>query len=892
MVRGVNKYQVNTKGCETVGSGTINIPPVFWAKYSAPKPGQSATWLPLWAHCLDVAMVFRALCDLPAVARALSRNALQNLTRDSLDQLAFLAGMHDIGKANLGFQLKVLNPKAPQGGHVRELAPILDPDTSDDLLRERFLGILPPGMEEWFTSDEVAYSYFMMAFSHHGRPLRFAGERGGSFSLARDIWWQPHYGLDPFQALQHVMEWLTRALPGSVPPFASVLPNRARFHHQVAGLIMLADWLGSHQDWFPIKMVGFDDRFAHNRQAIPHLLRAVGLDPSPLRSALTQSLRSFEARFGFAPRPVQQAISALPIDSAGSELSIVESDTGSGKTEAVLEWFFRLFEAGKVDSLYFALPTRVAARELHQRVAAIMDRWFSDQSVRPVTVLAVPGYPEPSLPRKATLPRPDRNLLWSDDVSQRAIDTRFWAAERPKRYLAATVAVGTIDQALLSIVQTAHAHLRSVCLDRALLVVDEVHASDVYATRLLEALVHHHQEAGGYTTLLSATLGSSARSRFVSGGSAGVHSLAASCNVPYPLITLGTGAEVKTTRALSTKRVRFETAPAFWTPNDVMDAIIQALSRGARVLVILNTVRRAVGLFQMLESRIGASMFQCQGVATPHHGRFAPADRVLLDQGVSRRFGASGDPGPVLLIGTQTLEQSLDIDADFLVTDLCPADVLLQRVGRLHRHAKLRPEGCEEARCVVLVPHGDLEEYLDNRGFVSPRMRKEGLGSVYPDLRILELTRRLLEKEVFSFPQDNRWFVEHAVHPEALSILDGTRWVAHGQQVDGEALAKVIAAGSVVATYDEYFGQFAFAESGDRIATRLGLDSLQLPLESPIVSPFGAEIHDMVIPGHLRPREPDEMMVIEDARPPLEWSFRCGDRRYRYSRVGLEVLSE
>ena len=168
----------------------------------------------------------------------------------------------------------------------------------------------------------------------------------------------------------------------------------------------------------------------------------------------------------------------------------------------------------------------------------------------------------------------------------------------------------------------------------------------------------------------------------------------------------------------------------------------------------------------------------------------------------------------------------------------------------------------------------------------------QGLGSVYPDLRILELTERLLKNEVFLFPQDNRWFVENAVHPEALKILDGPRWVGHGQQMDGEALAKVIAAGSVVATCDEYFGQFAFSEAGGRIATRLGLDSLHLPLGSPIMSPFGAEVHDMVIPGQLRPRNPDETIVIEDATRPLEWCLRCGDRWYRYSRVGLEVLSE
>ncbi len=875
-----------------MGSKILNIPPVFWAKYVPPKSGQSAQWLPLWAHCLDVAMVFRALCDLPAISRSLSRQALQDLPSDALDRLAFLAGVHDIGKANLGFQLKVLNPDAPQPGHVRELAPIFDSDASDDRLATTFLSCLPSNMETWFASDEVAYSYFMMAFSHHGRPLRFYGERTGFFSVARDTWWQTNYGLNPFDAVEQVVQWLSRAFPSVERPTLVPLPTAAGFHHRVAGLLMLADWLGSHQDWFPVTMVEFEERYARNQHAIPRLLRDVGLDVSSLRRASTEIPLSFAARFGFSPRPVQRLMSELSVDDKGAELCIIESDTGSGKTEAALEWFYKLFHAGKVDSLYFALPTRVAARELHLRIEAIIKRWFPELSLQPAVVLAVPGYPEPTLPPQTTLPTPEQGRLWSDDDTGYGSDMRRWAAERPKRYLAATIAVGTIDQALLSVVQTAHAHLRSICLDRSLLVIDEVHASDAYASRLIETLVGHHRDVGGYAVLLSATLGISAQARFVARGSHEMLSLPESFREPYPLITLGTGRKLAADAVSTGKRVRFETVPALHALHNTGDLIVDALNHNARILVIANTVRRAVALFQALEPQVGPAMFRCQNVTAPHHGRFAPADRVVLDRAVSARFGAHGSPGPLLLIGTQTLEQSLDIDADFLVTDLCPADVLLQRVGRLHRHARSRPSGFRDARCLVLVPEEDLQNSLDRQGTVSPRLRREGLGSVYADLRMVELTRRLLEEGVFTFPQDNRRFVESAVHPEALKSLTGSRWDAHGQRMDGEVLAKVIAASSAIANYDEYFGQFAFTELGERIVTRLGMDSLQLPLESPIVSPFGATIYDMVIPGHMRPHQPCETIGIDASLDDREWQLRCGERRYRYSHVGLEMLSE
>lgn len=857
--------------------------------------------LPLTAHCLDVALVFRSLCDIPGIRRSLDHAAGETLCQHQLDRLAVLAMFHDVGKANWGFQRKVLQPGAPQAGHIRELAPLLDPEILDEALHAAFVAALPPEMPTWFVDEEVAYSYLLATFSHHGRPLMFRGERSGTYWQARREWWVPQGGRDPMAAIHDITRWSREAFPEAFLPSGPVLPAAPRFHHRYAGLLMLADWLGSHAHWFPVEPVNIAERLCKSREAVPHVLRAVGIDVAPLRADLARSCLiqgGFPERFGFPPRPLQAAVDALdPLD-PHARLVIAESETGSGKTEAALNWFFKLFAGGHVDGLYFALPTRVAARELYRRVHRTIARWFPDPANRPVTVLAVPGYARvDGLPPERLLPTEEEGVRWQDEENLRQQE-RQWAAERPKRFLAATVAVGTVDQALLSVVQTAHAHLRSICLDRSLLVVDEVHASDVYMARLLEVLLYHHVGVGGYAVLLSATLGAHARQRFVAavGGERSLPPAAAAEQAPYPALTLADGVVRPAVPTPSTsKRVHFQLLPTALNLDSIVDRLVEALREGARVLVVMNTVRRANALLRTLEADPRVSrewLFTCEGMVCPHHGRFAPQDRILLDTRVSDRLGPGSADGPIILVGTQTLEQSLDIDADLLVTDLAPADVLLQRVGRLHRHHRRRPAAFNPpARCLVLVPGGDLESALDERGGVIPVFRQLGYGSVYEDMRTLELTCRMLaEQPDIVIPQDNRRLVEGITHPERLAELQGERWTRHAEAVEGSDLARAIAAGLTAAVFDAYFGTFEFNEAGGRVAVRLGANDLQLPLDQPIQSPFGQTLREVVIPGHMVPSRPADKVVVEDHHQGTI-VLRCADRRYRYSRYGLETAS-
>lgn len=866
---------------------------IFWAKFDSKGP----RCLPLAAHCLDVALTFRALCDLPGFRRSLVSATETSLSDKHFDRLAVLAMLHDVGKANLGFQFKVFDPKAPQAGHVRELAPLLDFDALDVELHEAFMQQLPPELADWFADEESAYSYLLATFSHHGRPLRFKGEKSGHYSQASRQWWRPRESWDPMAAVGEVSQWCREAFPGAFLPGGEPLPVEARFHHRFAGLVMLADWLGSHQAWFPIEPAPLADRLRSSRATVPDLLRATGLDVRPLRPQLAQGPSTFETRFGLAPRPLQQAIDHLDPNDDRSRLVIAESETGSGKTEAAIHWWAKLFAAGKVDGLYFALPTRVAAREIYTRVRQTIERWFPDPETKPVTVLAVPGYAQvDGCPLDRVLPEHDAANLWQDDGDLRRRE-RFWAAEHPKRFLAATVAVGTVDQALLSAVQTAHAHLRSVCLDRSLLVVDEVHASDEYMSRLLEGLLDHHLRVGGRAMLLSATLGARARQRYVARatGSQITIDLEQARQTPYPAVTLADGIprSLKTAPAM-TKQVLFEELPLAFQLEKLVGYLVPSLADGARILVVLNTVDRANALLRLLENRPEISremLFHCDGVICPHHGRFAPADRTVLDARVTQRFGPGTGPGPIVLVGTQTLEQSLDIDCDLMVTDLAPADVLLQRVGRLHRHKRCRPAGYEQARCLVLTPQEELVQALEPRGTVAASYRRLGYGSVYEDLRTLELTRRALqERPLVSVPQDNRWLVEAVTHPEQLGLLKGELWDRHAQTVEGEELAKAVAASYAATVYDQYFGEFEFNEAGGKVVVRLGANNLQLKLDRPLLSPFGQTIEEVIIPGHLAPEEPDETVKVEEAHAGRA-VLRCGDRRYQYSRYGLEATT-
>ncbi|EXJ14509.1 CRISPR-associated helicase/endonuclease Cas3 [Imhoffiella purpurea] len=847
-------------------------------------------WHALTDHLVDVAACFCRLTRCGSIRRALERAAGRSLTERDLARLAALVFLHDLGKANSGFQAKRWDKGAiPSGwpahaGHGLEATKLF----AEDAFLQELVALLP--IEALCTWGEAVEPLLKASISHHGRPII---ESVGDWTRAI---WKPVVAMDgevlydPAPVLAEIGRGVVELYPDAFASGGDPLPETPAFSHLFAGLVQLADWLGSDTAFFPLSN-GEGDRAREVSAFADQAIDALGLDAAPWQSRLAIEPPGFESVFdGHPPYPIQAAMA----DPALGPLLVLESETGSGKTEAALWRFVHLFQRGEVDSLYFALPTRVSASQVYERVLKAVNRLWPNEP--PVAVRALPGYASADGQEPKALP--DFQVLWLDDPSD-AEAHRRWAAESPKRFLAAPIAVGTIDQALLGALQVRHAHLRHALLARSLLVVDEVHASDPYMTLLLERLLQAHLACGGHALLLSATLGASARTRYLAIGSQGRPSIPGfevACKAPYPALSDRGGlcAIASTTRPKAVA----------WSLHDLMDApdaiallAIEAAATGAKVLIVRNTVPAALAVFRALEAHPQASdwLFAVGETKTLHHSRFSREDRPLLDAAIQAQLGKRRPPGPRIVVGTQTLEQSLDLDADLLITDLCPMDVLLQRIGRLHRHPRPdeeRPPGYGTAHAIVLTPPShDLSPMLTTS--------QHGLGpfhdgdGIYPDLRTVEATRRLiLERPAVVIPEDNRHLVEAATHPDQLLEMEslGEGWRLLGNKVEGRGGAERTIARLHGLEIDKPFDQQQGFPTDLDIATRLGVRDRLLTFDPAPAGPFGQPLRQLPVRHFLVKGIDADSTPSKVERRDEAVHFNLGHVQFRYGRLGLEKL--
>ena len=868
-------------------------------------------------HLADVGACFEALLAQPTIRQRLARTAgWDRLDPVTTARLCVLAALHDIGKANMGFQTRIwaehdlAGKRKPRwAGHTSDLVPVLcGEDTSTN---EWFLDML--GWDDFKAWDadvgNTVSALFVAAFSHHGQPLNLHEPRS-----ANPLIWRPFGDLNPQECVrgigQRVRQWFPAAFGSEAPP----LPAAPEFQHMFLGLCTLADWIGSNEDWFEFVDSPKDDYIETARAQAKGAVNSIGLNLAEQRASLgpvPEFQDLFDLPVGASSHPIQEM--AAMKTALDEPLVIIESETGSGKTEAALWRFARMYQAELVDGIYFALPTRSAASQLHRRVTKFIANLFAGPD-RPEPVLAAPGYIRAG---DFTGQHLSRYEVWWEDDPGGAERTKRWAAEDAKRFLAAQIAVGTVDQAMLGTLKVKHAHLRAACLARNLLVVDEVHASDTYMRAIIEDLLDANLGAGGYALLMSATLGAGAR-----------HSLLhrrRSRNAPplptpkeaedthYPAIITGGAQGEIVSHVLasgSSKQVTVRAKPAMADFVNVAMEAVDAARQGAKVLVIRNTVSFAIETQQALQAAVAADdrdlLFNCRGVPTMHHGRFAAEDRRLLDTAVAEQFGrvrpenptAEGQTAGRVVVGTQTLEQSLDLDADLLITDLCPMDVLLQRIGRLHRHDRSggRPVGFGSPTCVVLMPgEGNLTPFLSrqpNRNGLGPH------GFVYEDLRILEATRRLIQQfsesgDPWLIPEMNRMLVERATHPDILAELVeelGDNWKVHGLDVTGARIAEGLTARNAVIRRDLSFLErdVVFGSDEERIRTRLGDEGIKVIFQPQPTSPFdpALPIPQITIPDHLcrglRLKDPISTTPADEG-----FEFTIEGATFHYDRWGL-----
>ena len=874
-------------------------PASFWGKLSQDDSGAVTAWHPLAYHCADVAAVTLALLERTLLRDRLAKvGGLADLSEAQVQRLAFLAALHDLGKFNIGFQNKKTASTEPRAGHVAEAAAFFSEAHPQAERMAEALDWLE--LSQWTRQPEGVALLLLATIGHHGRPV----EPKLPLRPQRHLW-EPlindDSALDPFAGLSSLVQQARGWFPLAFAAGAEPLPTAEAFQHGFAGLVMLADWLGSDTRYFPYSEDGLRVDWAERSGMARHALRANGLDPHPARLSLRPDdgsptgMDSFRRICPFDPRPAQRAIlDAPPAD--GCRLVVLEAETGVGKTEAALARFVHLFRQGQVDALYFALPTRTAASQVYRRVVDAVARAFPDPDSRPPVIQAVPGYIAADGASGYRLARFE--VLWNDDENER-LRHRAWAAENAKRYLAGSIVVGTIDQVLLSSLAVSHAHLRAVPLLRSLLVVDEVHASDVYMARLLQDVLERHCGAGGHALLLSATLQDTARRRLLAAASARVNpqenaDLTTALAVPYPLVswqTSGGPACAAIERTGNGKEVSVGLSAVMLDPEAIALRALEAARADARVLVIRNTVRGALAVQEALEAaHDGTLLLTCAGEPAPHHSRYAREDRLALDAALEAAFGKERPQGGCIAVATQTAEQSLDLDADLLITDLCPIDVLLQRIGRLHRHERQRPAGFEQARVVVLIPTPwDTAAWIgrDNKA-----RGPHGLGTVYEDLNALAATKAWLEHHLsFSVPRDCRLAVESCLHPEALdatALAGGAAAQAHRNYLQGVRFAQRGQAGlGLVNWSDDYSSPRAAFPTEVKLATRLGEDSRRLVLPAPQPGPFGRLVSEFNVPAHMARNVPGDAVVVSVVSRARSLSFAWGGTPWIYDRLGL-----
>ncbi len=677
---------------------------LLWLPGKTSEQGQK--WLPAWRHMLDTAQIMRRLV-LEWLPGHIENSVFPFLPAEEagtefMRLAVFLAGVHDIGKLTPVFASKLLS-LMPGLGERQELSGLGIPSYKSLLDPQR----TPHAYAGAFCLRKMGcpWSVVSIVGAHHGKPLSDEQTRavrhevspypehfsGNSGETGRKLW-------DDVRR-----EWLAFMLQYSGYHQISDLPEvSVPAQMLLTGLIIVADWIASNTEYYPL----MDADEMPTAEEMPRRTFAawnkIAL-PGPWQPDWSGSDGDeFEQRFGFAPNQVQKAVMDVvnTVDRPG--MIILEAPMGIGKTEAALATAEKLAARFQLGGLYFGLPTQATANGIFDRIS----QWGQHQSdcanlsVRLAHGMALMNEAYASLFRgKAT------------DIEQDAENHLFrhpWLEGR-KQALLANFTVGTVDQLLMSALKQKHVMLRHIGMAGKIVIVDECHAYDAYMNVYLEAALSWLGAERVPVILLSATLPPDRRQALLGAylSYAGKPDGEAVAVCGYPGITWTNGNHIFT-KSLNLQKKQAVRITS--TNESELDALLRdRLSGGGCGLVIVNTVASAQRISRELKNRMpGFTVLTA-------HSLFTAADRANWEKTITERLGRNSTPvvrDKFIVVGTQVLEQSLDIDADILVTELCPMDLLLQRIGRLHRHARVRPEKVDEAECHILDLPDSGTEFL------------------------------------------------------------------------------------------------------------------------------------------------------------------------------------
>jgi CRISPR-associated endonuclease/helicase Cas3 len=691
----------------------------FWAKTTSDeKPGIS---------------VSQHMANVGCVARCLAEIAPDLMERFQIwaAEVGALAALHDLGKISPGFQQKCAAWLEANG--IQNIAQNWAWETA----MESDHGKVTHAAVQNFlasngTNNRTAKFLSAVLGGHHGR-LNPPSDRG--FRPDKQIS-EKHTGIDwdkeRNDAASAIREMFDANLAGLT------VDNESPALWWLAGLTSVADWIGSDVNFFPV------DGGVIGTEAVTTAQRAIE-EIGFVAPEITAGL-SFHDLFHdvkepdklFTPNDMQlQALSTI----TAPGVYVIEAPMGMGKTEAALGAAYHLLTGKKAKGIYFALPTQATSNRMHLRMAEFVRRIAPHPTVGSRLIHGNSWLLEP-------------NLVFSpatsgkQDAGNDARIGRDWFASA-KRALLAPYGVGTIDQALLGVVAAKHFFVRHYALAGKVVILDEVHSYDIYTGTLIDKLISTLEGLGCTVIILSATLTGKRRNQIVCSGDEGNSNE----NIPYPLITGRRENESFSPVSAAPPPTR-EVEVIFAKPEEAIVEAVGLAEKGGCVIWICNTVDSAQEQYQRFQS-VAGKRFPI-GLL---HSRFPFWRREKLEDEWMERLGKAGTTRcGSILVSTQIVEQSVDLDADLLITELAPTDMLLQRTGRLWRHERSRPIDLL-ARLIILEETANLDDFrrMKIKAIAETLGGKAYVYDPYVLLRSLEVWK---EQERVVFPAQIRSLIE------------------------------------------------------------------------------------------------------------------------------------
>jgi CRISPR-associated endonuclease/helicase Cas3 len=657
---------------------------LLWGKTCRPADDPqdfASRYHPLLFHLLDVAHTALELWD-EVLSETFKRRIAAALRCDleaARLTAVFLAGVHDLGKATPGFQFREDTPL----DWLRELLTrhgFREPTRCENkphsyVTAKELRCFMRDPTFFWQDSDNRSNRVFAhITGAHHGT---FPSSEYGSWGEKEvgDAKWR-----DARLALLHHLRaalcpkfdfhvsWNECAI-GAVP--------------ELAGFISVADWIGSSRLFEPVGhrdggTPSLDDYRQKSISRVRQSLSDFGWKKTPRPSG---SRPDFTGFWGFAPNALQEAVEKQTRDVTTPFFLLIEAPMGVGKTEAAL-WASDAAQAEGVNSgFYVALPTQATSNAMYDRVEKFLLKRYPDEP----TIHLQLAHNHASLSDDVKVL--DKGLIYDEKCTPE--EARVVAASwfcGAKRRLLAPFGVGTIDQSLLAALQARHWFVRMFGLSGKVIVFDEVHAYDTYMSHLLATLLGWLREIGCSVIMLSATLPASRRSELARAWGGELPSEEAA----YPRLTWLQGdQQTATSYKIDASDLKKSTVGVrHLRPDDLGRTLRERLQGGGCAAVICNTVAEAQQTFERLRAEVGDIV--PEDGWTLFHARMPFGWRQGIEDSVIKRFGKRKAERPrcAVVVATQVIEQSLDLDFDWMASYMAPGDLLLQRAGRLHRHPK------------------------------------------------------------------------------------------------------------------------------------------------------------------------------------------------------------